>query len=166
MSSCVHFVNKPANCLVFHSCNAPICPLDAAWRKAVHLSSEPVCRYLLASGKAGVAEHYQDDPTFAAVLEHKAEVCARHRDIARRVARAAGSPIQNAWRKGIRPGQKASGGRTPAGEALETDSGAARGPIPLACTPPERILDDRPAPPGAVDGGLSRIAATAEGGVS
>jgi hypothetical protein len=81
----------PQECPIFQTCNAPVCPLDPAWRRACHLQGEQVCRYLLARDKARAREHYADDPTFAAVLEHAGDVCARHGDIARRVAKAAAS---------------------------------------------------------------------------
>jgi hypothetical protein len=48
-----------------------------------------VCRYLLASRKEGAADHFRDDPIFAAVLARAAEVCYRRRRIARAVETAA-----------------------------------------------------------------------------
>jgi hypothetical protein len=82
---------QPQDCPKFNTCHAPICPLDPRWPSAVHLQGEPVCRYLLASGKAGAADHYRDDPTFKAVLGVLPTVLAQHPDIARRVAVAARS---------------------------------------------------------------------------
>jgi hypothetical protein len=68
--------------------------LDPDWRKAVHLSGEKVCHYLLASGKAGAADHYRDDRTFASVLPMVGEVCDRHADIQRKVDKAARTGIK------------------------------------------------------------------------
>jgi hypothetical protein len=85
---------KPQDCSAFQVCNAPICPLDPLWRVAVHLAKETVCRYLLAGRKAGAADYYRDDPIFAAVQAQAAEVCYRHRVIARAVERAARSGLR------------------------------------------------------------------------
>ena len=76
---------NPTSCPIFQACAAAICPLDPSRHQAAHLKGEPVCRYLLASGKAGAADYYRDDPVFVACQEHLAEVCARHPDIARQV---------------------------------------------------------------------------------
>jgi hypothetical protein len=84
----------PRSCPKYATCNAPVCPLDPCCTKAVHLAGEPVCRYLLASGKAGAAPYYAADPTFTAVLRLMPAVLARHGDIARRVASAAQSGIR------------------------------------------------------------------------
>src|SRR5688500_13775229 len=47
--------NKPAlreqDCPHYDECRANICPLDAEWDKRNHLNDEPVCLYLLESGK-------------------------------------------------------------------------------------------------------------------
>ena len=94
---------NPTDCPIFETCNAAVCPLDPAWRKAVHLPGEPVCRYLLAGGKAGAADHYRDDPAFAAVSPRVGEVSAEHPDIAKKVARAArsGLPGQHLRRRAL-----------------------------------------------------------------
>jgi hypothetical protein len=60
----------------------------------VHLPGERVCLYLVASGKAGAADYYREEPAFAAVLERAAEVLARHSHIRRVVAQAAGKEIR------------------------------------------------------------------------
>ncbi len=80
---------KNTQCRNFDHCNAAVCPLDPSWRKAVHLPGEPMCRYLLASGKAGAAEHYRGEPEFAACCQVCPAACRKHPDIAKRVARAA-----------------------------------------------------------------------------
>ena len=87
-------------CPIFQTCAAAICPLDPSRHRAAHLPGEPVCRYLLASGKAGAADYYGDDPAFAVCREHGAEVCARHPDIARQVRRAAGSGFRGRHLRG------------------------------------------------------------------
>ncbi len=86
----------PTDCLRFPSCNAPICPLDPEWRKAVHLKSEPVCPYLLGSGKAGAEGHYRDDPVFTAVRPLIGAICWKHKLISVAVERAAKSPFRGA----------------------------------------------------------------------
>jgi hypothetical protein len=94
---------NPTDCPIFETCNAAVCPLDPAWRKAVHLPGEAVCRYLLAGGKGGAADHYRDDRAFAAVSPLAGEVCAERPDIAKKVARAArsGFPGQHLRRRAL-----------------------------------------------------------------
>jgi|SRR5215471_5601252 len=94
----------PEDCPIFQTCNAAICPLDPRWPLAVHRWGEPICRYLRASGKEGAAQHYQNDPVFEACQTRLDEVCAKHPDIARGVARASTSPIKGAAQRGQRPG--------------------------------------------------------------
>lgn len=40
-------------CPKFHTCSAPICPLDPNWQKAKHLKGERVCFYLCEVQKSG-----------------------------------------------------------------------------------------------------------------
>ena len=49
----------------------------------------PVCRYLLASGKAGAEEKYGTDPVYRRVLVELPLVCEKHPMIAYEVARSA-----------------------------------------------------------------------------
>jgi hypothetical protein len=86
----------PSDCDKYPTCNASICPIDPRWLSAAHLTGEPACTYLLASGKAGAADYHADRPAFAAVLGVVPAVLARHPDIARRVALAAGSGFRGA----------------------------------------------------------------------
>jgi hypothetical protein len=81
-------------CPRFSSCNAPICPLDPSWRKAVHLPGEPTCYYLRAAAKAGAAERFKDDATFEACAAPSAEVCRRFPSIGRALEQAAKSGFQ------------------------------------------------------------------------
>jgi hypothetical protein len=93
---------KPRDCPRFHSCGAPICVLDPAWPKAVHLHGEPVCHYALASGKPGAAEKYADDPVYRQVLMELPLVCERHSDIKAKVARAARTGFRGPPRRASR----------------------------------------------------------------
>ncbi len=97
----------PTDCPVFQTCNAPICPLDPKWRTAYMRNNEGVCRYLLATKKAGAAEHYRDDPTFAEVQKVAAEVMEKWPAIAKRVEGASRSAVQGAHRRGKRVGTEA-----------------------------------------------------------
>jgi hypothetical protein len=97
----------PQDCRKFQTCNAPICPLDSLWRKAVHLSGEKVCPYLLATGKDGAAEYYARQWELEAVGEKAAEVCAAHPAIARKVQQATDSGFRGGHLKGRRPGVNA-----------------------------------------------------------
>jgi hypothetical protein len=53
-----------------------------------------VCRYVLASRKGGAAEHYRNDPVFAAVMTQVAEVRYRHPRISRKVEAASRSALR------------------------------------------------------------------------
>ena len=100
-------------CPIFQTCAAAICPLDPSRHQAAHLPGEAVCRYLLAGDKAGAADYYRGDPTFAACRGHLAEVCARHPDIARQVRRAAGSGFRGQHLRGrVVPGGPVPGAKS------------------------------------------------------
>jgi hypothetical protein len=86
----------PSDCDKYPACHASVCPLDPRWPSAAHLAGEPICTYLLASGKAGAADYHADRPAFAAVLGVVPAVLAKHPDIARRVALAARSGFRGA----------------------------------------------------------------------
>lgn len=90
----------PRDCPRYERCSVPICPLDPDWPTAAHLPGEPVCPYLLASGKAGAAEHYADSPVYTAALIPLPLITARFPAIARAVTRAA--------RYGLRTGRAAN----------------------------------------------------------
>ena len=47
------------NCPKFHTCNAPICPLDKDWSKRVNQVDDPVCYYLIESVKEGAQTHFE-----------------------------------------------------------------------------------------------------------
>lgn len=89
-------------CPRFDTCNASVCPLDDRLPKAVHLAGEATCFYLRASGKAGAAERFRNDPTFAECVERLPAIVATHPDIGRSVERAAktGFRKSNLRRKG------------------------------------------------------------------
>lgn len=44
---------KPEYCPRFDSCSAPLCPLDADWRRRRHLNGDRVCAYLLEATRHG-----------------------------------------------------------------------------------------------------------------
>jgi hypothetical protein len=93
-------VMQPSECPKFQTCNAPCCPLDPGHLKTVHLQGEPICRYLLASGKDGAAAYYQNDPTFEACLVQLEPVRQRFADIDRRVTIASRSGFRGAHLRG------------------------------------------------------------------
>jgi hypothetical protein len=76
-------------CPRFHTCNAAVCPLESTL--AAHLPGDRVCYYLLASGKAGADERFQDDPVFADCRDRLPEVAYYYPEIRRAVDRAAQS---------------------------------------------------------------------------
>ena len=83
---------RPEDCVKFQSCSCPVCPLDPI--PTVHLDGEPVCPYLLATGKAGADERYRDDPVFAVAKERLPALAAEHPPIERAVTRAARYPLR------------------------------------------------------------------------
>ena len=42
---------EPTDCPKFNGCSAPVCPLDADWRKRAHLDGERACFYLTEYAK-------------------------------------------------------------------------------------------------------------------
>jgi hypothetical protein len=86
----------PRACPKYQSCSAGICPLDPSWRRSHHLAGEPVCKYLLASGKAGAADHYQGDPVFPVAAGLVDEIARQFPSISREVARASRSGFRGA----------------------------------------------------------------------
>ena len=89
MGDRVELVLTPRDCTHFDTCGAAVCPLDPAWRRAVHLPGERVCQYLLARDKAEAAAFYAGDPVFAAVQAEAPAVLAKHADIRHKVKEAA-----------------------------------------------------------------------------
>jgi hypothetical protein len=83
-----------------------VCPLAPAWEGAAHLQGEKVCHYLLQTRKAGTTEYHAgraDGPVFLAVLAMAPAVCARHRDVEKKVTRAGRSPLRGERNAGKRP---------------------------------------------------------------
>jgi hypothetical protein len=107
---------KPQDCPNFQTCNSSICPKGPEWPGAAHLPGEKVCPYLLSSGKAGAAEHFANDPVFAECLAVLGPIRARHRDVARRIDKAARSGIKvGRFRKKEAPGQALAENSSPGG---------------------------------------------------
>jgi hypothetical protein len=52
-------VVTPSTCPKFHTCNAPICPLDKEWVKRVNQVHDPVCYYLIESVKEGSPVNFE-----------------------------------------------------------------------------------------------------------
>jgi hypothetical protein len=77
----------PTDCPRFQTCSAAICPLAPA--EGYHRNGEPVCHYLLATGKAGADERYGHDPVFHACRTALPVITARFPDIGYRVTAAA-----------------------------------------------------------------------------
>lgn len=46
-------------CPKYQACFAPVCPLDANWRKARHLNGERVCYYLLEAQKSDANANFE-----------------------------------------------------------------------------------------------------------
>ena len=87
-------------CPKFSSCNAPVCPLDPAWRQSQHIQGEPVCFYLRESFKTGRISQYEatlpgvvvKTLTRAPILE----IFALYPAIAARLRRACSQPSKAA----------------------------------------------------------------------
>ena len=84
----MHDCNAVEQCPRFDTCNASHCPLSLV---GLHLQKETVCYYLLNFGKAGAAERFQDEPTFAACVLQLPQTVAKYPNIGRSVARASKS---------------------------------------------------------------------------
>jgi hypothetical protein len=106
---------KPQDCPNFQTCNASICPIDPEWRRAAHLPGEKVCHYLLSSGKPGAAEHFAHDPVFAECLVQLEPIRARHRDVAKRIDKAARSGFKsdNLRKRRLQPDNPLQAGQNP-----------------------------------------------------
>jgi hypothetical protein len=87
-------VLTPKDCYAFNTCNAPICPLDPGHPGSLHLKGERVCRFLLATGKAGAEEHYRGNLVFAEAKRRVAAIAATFPVIGRAVERAARQPLK------------------------------------------------------------------------
>jgi hypothetical protein len=110
---------KPESCPKYPSCSCPICPLAPRWPTAVHLHGEKVCPYLLATGKAGVEQHYAGDPVYEACRVQLPLIVAKYSNIRTRVAAAARQGFRSDnLRRTTRSGGKDAG-------AGEESSGAA-----------------------------------------
>lgn len=46
-------------CPKFHTCNAPVCPLDKDWRKRANDINDSICYYLIESVKEGAQTHFE-----------------------------------------------------------------------------------------------------------
>jgi hypothetical protein len=111
------------DCPRFLTCCAALCPLEPAWREVQHLPGEKVCKYLLDSGKAGAAERYADDPTFAAVMEQREAVCRKHRAIEYEVERAARSGFRKSNLPHLRSKDSVEGDKQPNGREVTPSIG-------------------------------------------
>jgi hypothetical protein len=117
-------------CPRFQTCNAAVCPLESTL--AAHLPGDRVCYYLLASGKAGADERFQDDPVFADCRDRLPEVAYYYPEIRRAVDRAAKSGFRSAHLIGRRL-QRCAG--EPAIACENDDNGGA----PLGCCHPDDV---------------------------
>ena len=71
----------PESCPKFLKCNAPICPLDAEWRKRILLREDPTCFYLTESVKNDAASVFQVaglGELYAALVRVSKLITARH----------------------------------------------------------------------------------------
>jgi len=77
-------------CPRFERCAAPICPLDADWRKRSMLPGEPVCAWLLEAAKPswGVVKAALAEDLAQTIDRVGPEVIATHGVIRRAVTRA------------------------------------------------------------------------------
>ena len=81
----------PNSCSKFLKCNAPICPLDADWRKRVLLNVDPTCYYLTESVKHGAEAVFQRagmKELYVVIVRATPDITARHARIRRALERA------------------------------------------------------------------------------
>lgn len=99
----------PESCPKFLKCNAPICPLDAEWRKRVLHSDDPTCFYLTESVKNDAASVFQVaglGELYAVLLRVSHLITARHPRIRNALERAklTGFRMTRSMTKGIKAG--------------------------------------------------------------
>jgi hypothetical protein len=79
------------HCPKFEKCSAPICPLDANWRKRVLLNGDPTCFYLSESVKHGAQTVFEGaglKDIYAAMVLAYPTITAKHPRIRRALERA------------------------------------------------------------------------------
>lgn len=82
----------PTECDKFPCCNCALCPLGTSPSDTgIHLESEPVCPYLLGSGKVGAQDYYAGDPVFPVVLQKLPEIVETYPSIQRAIEKASRS---------------------------------------------------------------------------
>src|SRR5690554_5239949 len=83
------------HCPKFDQCSAPICPLDAAWRKRVMLRDESVCSYLLEYARENRPnfEGGREGYIAKAVGRHYLDMVSRLYPLRKAVLRASKRPV-------------------------------------------------------------------------
>ena len=79
-------------CPKFQGCSAPICPLDADWRKRSNHSEDKTCFYLLEGVKDGAERHFHDaqqGELYQAIRQVTPAILSRHSRIKSKVESAA-----------------------------------------------------------------------------
>ena len=100
---------NPTDCPKFNGCSAPICPLDADWRKRTHLDGERACFFLSEYGKPAALPTLRrvlPDEHLQALVKVYPEVIARPGPLKKQLKRAAENPP----RIGCKPGDSNRGG--------------------------------------------------------
>lgn len=85
---------KMRDCPKFHTCNAPICPLDQDWKLRSHHDNDHVCFYMIESVKDISRTHFHGEQ-----LEHmlnridllRDEITNKHSRIKRQLERSSKS---------------------------------------------------------------------------
>jgi len=93
----------PESCPRFERCSANVCPLDADWRKRVHIEGERVCGLLTESVKPDAEARLRactQGELVEGVLGQRRAICTRWSDVKRRLTRAerTGSRLENVKR--------------------------------------------------------------------
>jgi hypothetical protein len=52
---------RPHQCPKYRHCNAPICPLDAHWKKRIYRKGEAICFYMLEAQKPKASSIFQGE---------------------------------------------------------------------------------------------------------
>ena len=95
-------------------CSAPICPLDADWKKRSHVEGESVCLYLRELAKPNgkqILESVLPEPMVEHICQTAPEIMARYGEIRRQCEKSSRSGSR------IKRGQMLKGG----GHGFETD---------------------------------------------
>ena len=82
-------------CPKFHTCNAPICPLDKDWGKRANQIDDSTCYYLIESVKDGAQTNFERAllrEMYQVIVKVRGDISKQFKRIANKLAAAAKTP--------------------------------------------------------------------------